>query len=120
MIDLKRTKEEKKKSKTEPAPSMEATEAYPYGSRISFGEEEISKIDSLQNLQIGQKVTIAAEGKVVEVRASEQEGGKPRANVEIQIQKIDITAGKKEEETTTKKGSEQIKEKINKQFGVKG
>ena len=94
MIDLKRSKKEMKKDAgCEPCGPM--SDLYPYGLKLSFSKNEIDKIPVLKDIAVGAQVALQAVGKVVEVRASEREGRTGSANVEIQIQQVDIQPGKK-------------------------
>lgn len=90
LIDVKLAKKTKEELKTECGPSIADQEKWPYGLRMNFEKEQIDKIPSLANLQVGDKVTVQGEGSVIEVRVSERQGEKDRHNIEIQIEKVAV------------------------------
>lgn len=98
MIDLKRPKKTKKQLKNEAVENGIGymDEKYPYGSRLRFNKPEIDKLDALKKANAGEKVTIKAIGKVIEVSTANSENGKDHHSVEVQIQKIEISGRNKD------------------------
>lgn len=89
MINLKMSKKELEK-KSAPGPINADTPEYPYGTRISFDEEQIVKMNVLQDIDVDTAVFIKAKGKVTSVSENSTAGGKDRRRVEIQIEEIDV------------------------------
>lgn len=85
LTDLKVTK---KPGKNEPAVSS-SENGYPYGTRISLGEDEMQKL-GMDMPKVGQKIHLRGHGVVHSASQSESAGGKPRRNVELQLHKISI------------------------------
>ena len=98
MMDMKMPKKSKKEMEGETSvspPGGENQERYPYGLRIRFNNEEFDKLDSLSDLNVGDKVKIQAVGTVTECRESERQGKERDRSCEIQIENIGIEGGKK-------------------------
>lgn len=90
LIDLKLPKLSKKEREENMKVAPYEGEKYPYGMRLNFGKETINKIKALKSVQAGATVNIQGRGKVVEVRITDEEKGRTRHNIEIQIQKIAV------------------------------
>ncbi len=95
LIDIKLPKKTKEELKKEmgmdmPTVAMKDQEQWPYGLKLDFEKEQVDKISSLKNLNVGDKVLIQAEASVIEVRMSERQGGEDRHNVCIQIEKVSV------------------------------
>lgn len=99
MVSLKRTKKdmEAEKKKYENV-GIGSDEVYPYGTRINFDKDQIKKIPHLKTAKAGDIVNIEAIGKIVEVRITDNDGGRDRHHIEIQIQKIDIGSNNESDE----------------------
>ncbi len=91
MIDLKLSKKAKTETMPSPIGGKDGPD-YPYGTRLTFDEEQVAKSEYLKSVDDQQTVSIKAVGKVVSVR-SESRDGKPHRSVEIQIEKIDFESG---------------------------
>ena len=93
MIDLKQSK---KRTADKPVDVLNES-SYPYGTRLSFQEEEIKKIKALQTIEFEETVLIKAVGKVVSLVSNSVRNGKENKEerrVEIQIEKIEISDSK--------------------------
>ena len=95
LVDIKLPKKTKEELKKEGMPSTDDQEQWPYGLRLDFEKEQVDKMASLKNLNIGDKVLVQGEGSVVEVRMSERQGGEDRHSVCIQIEKVSVESAKK-------------------------
>jgi hypothetical protein len=84
MTDLKRTKAEQKPN----IPVKLESDPYPFGTRISFGEDELGKLGMTELPKVGQKMHVRAHAVVHSVSHDERHGGKPNRRVELQIHKI--------------------------------
>lgn len=98
LVDIKRPKKTKKEIEKEHSIGYpEDHDCYPYGTCLTFQQEEIEKLDVLKDVKADETVSIQATGFVKEVAitdASEKSGGRKRHRVEIQIQKIGISINK--------------------------
>jgi len=94
-IDLKL---KKKKTNDEPQEAISENEnKYPYGLQLRFETEQIEKIDTLKNLDIGDIVKVFGIAKVSELSSREQVGKeKSRKNATLQIQQIAVVSSKEE------------------------
>lgn len=97
LIDMKLPKRKKDKGEEVPISTIDREE-YPYGLKMRFEKEQIDKIDSLQKIEAGAKVSIYATGKVIEVSVNDAAEGRKRHTVTIQIQEVEVAnkAGFKE------------------------
>jgi len=95
LVDIKLPKKTKEELKKEGMPSTDDQEQWPYGLRLDFEKEQVDKMASLKNLNVGDKVLVQGEGSVVEVRMSERQGGEDRHSVCIQIEKVSVESAKK-------------------------
>lgn len=66
-------------------------EEYPYGLQLRFEHEQIKKMPSLCNYNVGDEVTVSGKGEVIGVRMNEDQSGGERYTVEVQIKKVAIT-----------------------------
>lgn len=97
LVSLKLSTKEAKKDYGSPE-SVSRLPEYPYGTRLSFDNETVEKLD-LEDVEVRQKVTITAEGYVSEKSTRDIVKGEARTNVEIQLTDISVTesgAAKKE------------------------
>jgi hypothetical protein len=84
MIDLKRTKEEKKESVAESP--IDAVSDYPYGLCISFDEDTLEKLGlEEEDVEVGDMIHIHALGKVTSVSRYDNETNGPCSRVEVQL-----------------------------------
>lgn len=88
LVDMKLSKKTKKEIKDMCSPCMPDQEQYPWGLQLRFENEEVKKIPSLTDFNVGDKVVISAEAVVTEVRMSERQGGDSSHTVEMQIHLI--------------------------------
>lgn len=91
MIDLKIPKKTKKERDKEMIGSYPNEDQYPWGARLDFNKEEIDKIKALKTAKAGDKVSISAIGKITRVEVTDAENGRSRHQVQIQVQKIEIS-----------------------------
>ena len=89
LVDLKIPKKSKKELK-ESMTVVPSPENYPYGMRLSFNTELMSKFSELESVKVGENVKISGIGEVIEVRKVDQKGDKNQFTVEIQIQKLGV------------------------------
>lgn len=93
LVDLKRTKSEKKSEKAITAPG--GGEDYPYGTRLRLGDEELDKMGIDELPQVGDGTHIHGHGHVTSVSEDHHEGGKKRRHVEIQIKHLQLKPGER-------------------------
>jgi len=68
--------------------SSGSSERWPYGLVLRFEKEQIDKLPSLTNYEVGDKVMVTAEATVTAIRISERQDGESDHSVELQIKKI--------------------------------
>ena len=87
-----RSMELSKKEGKEASPMAVKNEAprYPYGLRISLENETLNKLGLDDLPKVGSYVKIRAEACVVSVSSNEDEGGKPRRSLAVQIERLAI------------------------------
>ncbi len=101
MMDMKLPKKNKKEMMEGAAiSSADDQDRYPYGLRLRFENEQFDKIDSLSQLNVGDKVTIQATGMVIECRQSERQGNERDRSCEVQITNVGVEGGKKPSQMT--------------------
>lgn len=90
LVDLKRKRETKE---DEAVPSGTLSKAdYPWGTRLSFEDEEIEKVDGLKNAKFKDTVHIEAVGEICSISSHTVEGKeRPSTSIQIQIKKIGIS-----------------------------
>jgi hypothetical protein len=106
MISLKRTKKEIKKTRNVEIASDSSYDEYPWGTKLRFEEDEISKIKEIQGLNVGDSVFINAIGSVVEKSEHSRTKGKDNKTIEIQIEKISIDSKAEESKGFNEKDDE--------------
>lgn len=79
---------------------------YPYGLRLSLGNDELKKLPGLKKADMNNAVTIRAVGHIVAMRQNETQEGNDRS-IEIQIEKLSING---EEDSEFSAGFESKKE----------
>jgi len=84
LTDLKRSKSEMQGEN----PTGAAADPYPYGTRISLGEEELGKLGMKDLPKVGQKMHVRAHAVVHSASSEERAGGKKHRRLELQIHKI--------------------------------
>ena len=92
LVDMK-CSPSKKEGLTTAQPEPAKQPSYPYGLRLSFDQDEVTKLPKLKTFKVGDQVAIAGKGEVIELRMREEQGGKESWSVEIQIKKINVTKG---------------------------
>ncbi|MGH8259250.1 MAG: capsid staple protein [Steroidobacteraceae bacterium] len=85
LTDLKRTKADQKAQSK--GPSVQP-EPYPYGTRISLGEDELGKLGVEELPKVGQKMHLRAHAVVHSTSSDEGAGGKRHRRLELQVQKM--------------------------------
>ena len=94
LVDMKLPKPKKDKLKTEAVPCGMSQEQYPYGLRLTLGNDEVEKIPGLKKFDIDEEVSINARARVVSVnldKSQDRKGGsEERFRIEIQIEQISI------------------------------
>jgi hypothetical protein len=85
LVDLKRTKADQKADK--PTPAGPADDPYPYGLRVSLGEDELKKL-GVDLPKVGTKMHLRAHAVVHSASQDERQGGKRNRRVELQIQRL--------------------------------
>ena len=91
----KKTKKELKESTS--SPSLGEQEKYPYGMRLTFDTELMTKFPELEKVKAGDKVNLSGIGEVIMVRKVDRQGDKKQDySTEIQIQKLGIEPPKKD------------------------
>lgn len=92
LVDIKLSKKEsKEQDRITPASDGDA---YSYGTRLQFENNEIEKVPSLALLKGGETVKIEAEAKVIETRIRERQDGTVERSVELQITKVGCSTKK--------------------------
>ena len=92
LVDMKRSKAEKKKNESPMAKSSSSYDDYPYGLRIDLNEEAMDKL-GIDLPKVGSSVTITATAKIesAEERQSSSDGGKKRRSCCLQITKMKVS-----------------------------
>lgn len=98
MIDMKRSVE--KASSAMLAPEMQ--DEYPYGLRISLGNEELAKLGIKELPAIDTEMKLTALVCVVGITQSDSANGEPYRNVELQIEQMALAPAKEEDNATAK------------------
>ena len=118
LIDTKLPKQSMEELKKD-MPGKEEGPRYPYGLKITFDEEIINKMPHLENMKIGERVSISGIGEVVSIRMNEDKDKKKRYSIEIQIQQVGVASKEDfdeafkeatEEKTQPKKSMERVAE----------
>jgi len=86
LIDMKRPKLSEAEMK-QTAPVSPGENRWPYGLKLNFDPEDTGKIPSLENVKIGEKVTIEGLGEVVDISKSDT-----GTTIGIQIQQIGVSS----------------------------
>jgi len=108
LVDLKIPKKTKKEMEAEmkPIAAYEDQDRYPYGLCLSFGKDEVEKVEALKKLNAGDQVMIQGVGYVKEVSISESGTGegkeKTRHRVEIQITSVGVEGKKRPQDMDMK------------------
>jgi len=84
LVDLRRAK---KKNMPEPMAVDSERERYPYGTRLSFNDEEVKKL-GIKNLKAGEEVEVMGIGSVDSVNIREEVKGGNRHDISVQIKKM--------------------------------
>lgn len=106
LTDMKLSKKAKSDSKAMTMMGGEAAPNYPYGLRLSLGNDELKKLPGLKKIAMDDAVTIRAVGHIVATRQQDTAEGKERS-IEIQIEKLSING---EEDSEFSAGFESKKE----------
>ena len=94
LVDMKRPKPKTYYRNSSVPVGVMDYEQYPYGLRLSLGDEDVQKIPGLKDLDIKEPVSITARGSVVSVnldKSQDRKGdSKESFRIEIQIEQIAI------------------------------
>ncbi len=85
LVDLKRSKAEKKERQDAIKAMPSTGEDYSYGTRLHLGEDELSKLGHDENPEVGSEHHMMVKGKVTQSSHDQDESGDPRRNITIQI-----------------------------------
>lgn len=85
MINMKR-----KAEKADMLASPASSEEYPYGLRLSLGQEELTKLGIEALPAVGTEMRLVAMVKVVSASSSEYEGEGERRDMSMQITKMQL------------------------------
>jgi hypothetical protein len=97
--DLKLPKKSKTELKTMDAPCG-SSETYPYGTRITFDGDLMTKFPTLEDAQVGDKVKLVGLAEIVMVRKIDRQGDKKKDySVDLQIQQLGLDFGTKKAST---------------------
>jgi hypothetical protein len=104
LTDVKLPKLTQKELETKDQPcDCDSKDKWPYGLRLNFENEQFKQIPSLDKYEVGDKVIIIAEAKVISKRKSENQDNVSNG-LEMQIEKIacSLKPTKKPEEMNIK------------------
>lgn len=85
LIDLKRSKAEKKERHEAIKAMPHDGEDYSYGTRLHLGEDELTKLGHGENPATGTEHEFHVKGRVTHASHDQDEGGEPRRSITIQI-----------------------------------
>ena len=88
LVDMKRSKKDKKETGELCAPSMD--EDYPYGLALSMDNDELTKLGITTLPGVGDVVKITAKAKVMSVNQSAREGDDDSQSVRFQITRLKV------------------------------
>lgn len=125
LIDLKRTKADKKTEEKDMSPSSPMDSDYHYGLRIHLGDQELDKLGMKENPEAGTEHKFLAHARVVRSEHSSDENGE-RRRVELHIHKMEppeeIGSGTKKEKSVREDVKDSLRaseEKSEKKAGAK-
>lgn len=84
LVDLKRTKADKKENKEHTYAASPMDEDYNYGTRLHLGDHELNKLSMDENPEVGSEHHFLVKAKVRHASEDQDESGK-RRRVELQI-----------------------------------
>lgn len=88
LIDLKRAAEDLKKLDV---PIRERPPRYPYGIGITLEDEELKKLNkSISDFKVGDDIDVTAKAKVTGTSQSDEEMGRTRRSVSLQLRKMKL------------------------------
>lgn len=90
LASLKRSKEEQKPMDIPCCADGEQPD-YPWGTRLSLGDEELAKLGLTELPAAGTPVAISAMGMIVSTSEDTVDGGKPNRRCEIQITDLAVS-----------------------------
>jgi len=94
MVDMKRTKAEKKARDSAKPSSLE--DDYPYGHRVHLDHDDMEKL-GMDMPQVGDKFHLRAHAHVASASEDSREGGKKHRRIELHLRKMAIEHGNKSE-----------------------
>lgn len=116
MVDMMLSPEERKEQYGPPTMATDEQEKYPWGLRISLGNDELKKLGITKLPEAGQPFTIEAVGYVCDAGSSDTVDGGKRLNMCIQITDMELEEGveeddEDEEEAGTRRANSMYPEK---------
>jgi len=87
LVDMKLPKKTKEELKANVLPVSEQNR-WPYGLQLRFEKDQITRIPSLIDYKIGERVLVQAEAIVTYIRVSEQQSEESERSITLQIEKI--------------------------------
>lgn len=92
MVDMKRTKAEKKAESTkyDNAIGPGGQDDYPYGLHVTLDHEMLQKLGIDKLPAVGDKMHLQSHAHVTEVSEESREGGKKRRSVRLQMRKMQV------------------------------
>ncbi len=87
LVSMKMSKKEARRESGLMAPEkLDDLPKYPYELRIRLDTESLDKLKiSLDDLKVGQKVTVSAEAEIISIDTRQSQNGGERNNLELQI-----------------------------------
>lgn len=94
MIDMKRTKADKKAEDEKYAGHKLGGDDYPYGLSISLDHHSLKKLGLHDKLpKVGSKIKLHAHAHVKSAREEQREGGKTHRHVELELRHMNLEHG---------------------------
>lgn len=96
LVDMKQPKKTKEELKAA-EPSAPNQEQYPWGLRLNFNDEILTKLGDLTGLEVGDKFHLVAVGSVITRHSSKAQGDKKEnRSLELQIEKLALSCHEEE------------------------
>lgn len=99
MVDMKRTKAEKKAESSKydnPVAAGGGGDDYPYGLHVTLDHEMLQKLGIDKLPAVGDKMHLQSHAHVTEVSEESHESGKKRRSVRLQMRKMQVEPATKE------------------------
>lgn len=107
MVDMKRSKKERKEANEPTKLGGPGGDDYPYGLHVHLDHESLEKLGMDKLPRVGQKLHLHAHAHVTEVSEEHRDGGKKHRRVALQLRKLDVKDAGSESarEAATAKGA---------------